>query len=168
VSINPTHITAPEGTPFIEVVREFDAPRDLVFRASTDPDLVAQWLGPRDLAMRVIEFDARAGGRYRYVHIAPAGAEYAFRGVFHTVTEALIIQTFEFEGAPGSVSLEARTLDDIGGRTRLHQNAVFPSVAARDEALAAGMERGITDSMDRLGELLGARTGREGDGGHEY
>ncbi len=160
MSSNPTYITAPDGTPFIEVVREFDAPRDLVFRASTDPGLVAQWLGPREMTMRVNEFDARPGGRYRYVHTAPDGAEYTFRGVFHTVTEALIIQTFEFEGAPGSVSLEARTLDDIGGRTRLHQNAVFPSVAARDQALAAGMERGITESIDRLGELLGAGASR--------
>jgi uncharacterized protein YndB with AHSA1/START domain len=156
VSTNPTHITAPGGTPFIEVVREFDAPRNLVFRASTDPDLVARWLGPRELAMHVVEFDAREGGRYRYVHTAPDGSEYAFRGVFHTATEPLIIQTFEYEGAPGSVSLETRTLDDIGGRTRMRQNAVFPSVAARDEALSAGMERGITDSMDRLDELLGS------------
>jgi uncharacterized protein YndB with AHSA1/START domain len=162
VSSNPTHITAPDGTPFIEVVREFDAPIGLVFRASTDPDLVARWLGPRELTMRVIEFDARAGGSYRYVHTAPDGAEYAFRGVFHTVTEELMIQTFEFEGAPGSVSLETRALDDIGGRTRLQQNAVFPSVAARDAALAAGMERGITDSMDRLGELLGSGAVRQG------
>jgi uncharacterized protein YndB with AHSA1/START domain len=162
VSTNPTHIAAPVGTPFIEVVREFDAPVGLVFRASTDPGLVAQWLGPRELTMRVVEFDARAGGRYRYVHTASDGAEYAFHGVFHTVTEALIIQTFEFEGAPGSVSLETRTLDDIGGRTRWQQNAVFPSVAARDEALAAGMERGITESMDRLGELLGAGAVRPG------
>ena len=162
MSTNPTYITAPDGTPFIEVVREFDAPVGLVFRASTDPDLVAQWLGPRELAMRVIEFDARPGGRYRYVHTAPDGAEYAFRGVFHTVTEALIIQTFEFEGVPGSVSLEARTLDDVGGRTRLHQNAVFPSVAARDQALESGMRDGITESMDRLGELLGSGAVRQG------
>jgi uncharacterized protein YndB with AHSA1/START domain len=162
VSTNPTHITAPDGTPFIEVVREFDAPVGLVFRASTDPELVAQWLGPRELTMRVVEFDAQAGGRYRYVHTAADGAEYSFRGVFHTVTETLIIQTFEFEGAPGSVSLETRTLDDVGSRTRMQQNAVFPSVAARDEALAAGMEHGITDSMDRLAELLAAGAVRQG------
>jgi uncharacterized protein YndB with AHSA1/START domain len=162
VSTNPTHITAPDGTPFIEVAREFDAPRNLVFRASTDPGLVTQWLGPRELETRLVEFDAREGGRYRYVHTAADGAEYAFRGVFHTVTEPLMIQTFEFEGAPGSVSLETRTLDDIGGRTRMQQNAVFPSVAARDEALAAGMEHGITDSMDRLGKLLAAGAVRQG------
>ena len=162
MSTNPTHITAPDGTPFIEVVREFDAPRSLVFRASTDPGLVTQWLGPRELEMRVVEFDARDGGRYRYVHTAADGAEYAFRGVFHTVTESLVIQTFEFEGAPGSVSLESRTLDDLGGRTRMRQKAVFPSVAARDEALAAGMEHGINDSMDRLAELLGSGAVRQG------
>jgi uncharacterized protein YndB with AHSA1/START domain len=162
MNTNPTHITAPAGTPFIEVVREFDAPRELVFRASTDPGLVAQWLGPRELRMRVIEFDARTGGSYRYVHTDGDGEEYPFRGVFHTVTEALIVQTFEFEDAPGVVSLETRTLDDLGDRTRLRHAAVFPSVAARDEALAAGMEHGITDSMDRLGELLGTGVGRRG------
>jgi len=160
MTVNPTHITAPDGTPFIEVVREFDAPRDLVFRASTDPDLVVRWLGPRSLSMRVIEFDARAGGSYRYVHTGADGEEYPFRGVFHTVSEALIIQTFEFEDVPGVVSLETRTLDDLGGRTRLRQNAVFPSVAARDQALESGMRHGITESMDRLGELLGARSGQ--------
>jgi uncharacterized protein YndB with AHSA1/START domain len=158
---NPTRITAPAGTPFIEVVREFDAPRDLVYRACTDPDLVTRWLGPRRLTMRIIEFDARTGGSYRYVHTDADGEEYAFRGVFHTVSEALIIQTFEFQGAPGAVSLETRTLDDLGGgRTRLHQNAVFPSLAARDQALESGMRHGITESMDRLGELLGARSGQ--------
>jgi uncharacterized protein YndB with AHSA1/START domain len=157
---NPTHITAPAGTPFIEVVREFDAPRDLVYRACTDPDLVTRWLGPRSLTMRIIEFDARTGGSYRYVHTDADGEEYPFRGVFHTVSEALIIQTFEFEDAPGVASLETRTLDDLGDRTRLHQNAVFPSVAARDQALESGMRHGITESMDRLGELLGARSGQ--------
>jgi uncharacterized protein YndB with AHSA1/START domain len=157
---NPTHITAPAGTPFIEVVREFDAPRDLVYRASTDPDLVVRWLGPRRLTMRIIEFDARTGGSYRYVHTDTDGEQYPFRGVFHTVSEALIIQTFEFEDVPGAVSLETRILDDLGDRTRLRQNAVFPSVAARDQALESGMPHGITESMDRLGELLGARSGQ--------
>jgi uncharacterized protein YndB with AHSA1/START domain len=155
VSSAATQISAPAGAPFIEVVREFEAPPDLVFRASTDPDLVAQWLGPRDLQLRIIEFDARTGGSYRYVHTGPDGGQYAFRGVFHTVTRpALIIQTFEFEGEPGTVSLEARTFEAAGGRTRMRQHATFPSVTARDHAIASGMERGITDSMDRLGELL--------------
>jgi uncharacterized protein YndB with AHSA1/START domain len=150
-----TEISAPAGTPFIEVIREFDAPPDLVFRAATEPDLVAQWLGPRDLHLRVIEFDARTGGSYRYVHTGPGGAEYFFRGVFHTVTRpALMIQTFESENEPGVVSLEARTFEAIAGRTLMRQHAVFPTVGARDQAIASGMRRGITDSMDRIAELL--------------
>ena len=160
MSPSPTHIGAPDGSPFIDLDREFDAPADLVFRALTEPGLVARWLGPRDLRMRIVEYDARTGGGYRYVHVAPDGSEYAFRGVFHTVTRpALMIQTFEFEGAPGSVSLETRTLRDLGGRTALHQHTVFPSVAARDRAIADGMRRGITESMERLDELMQRQDG---------
>jgi uncharacterized protein YndB with AHSA1/START domain len=65
VSSDATQILAPAGAPFIEVTREFDAPPELVFRASTDPDLVVQWLGPRDVQMRIIEFDARTGSSSR-------------------------------------------------------------------------------------------------------
>lgn len=160
--MSSTQITAPAGTPFIDVVREFDAPPELVFRAATDPDLVVQWLGPRELRMRIIEFDARTGGAYRYVHTDPGGDEYAFRGVFHTVNDnALIIQTFEFEEEPDSVALETMAFEDVGrGRTVLRQHSVFPTVAARDLAIASGMEGGITDSMDRLTELLQAHATR--------
>jgi uncharacterized protein YndB with AHSA1/START domain len=79
-----------------------------------------------------------------------------FRGVFHTVEpNALIIQTFEWEGAPNSVALETHRFEDLGdGRTRLTTNSVFPSVEAQEAALTSGMTHGITDSMDRLAELL--------------
>ncbi|MGO8956194.1 MAG: SRPBCC family protein [Streptosporangiaceae bacterium] len=156
MSSRPTQIDAPTGTPFLDVCREFDAPPDLVFRAATDPDLVPQWLGPREMLTHIIQFDARTGGSYRYANIGTAGEEYIFRGVFHTVTpSAVMIQTFEFEDEPGNVSLEARTFEDVGdGRTLMRQHTVFPTVAARDQALASGMRDGITDSMDRLGELL--------------
>ena len=156
MSSGPTQINAPAGTPFIDVVREFDATPDLVFRAATDPDLVPQWLGPREMLTRIIEFDARTGGSYRYANIDTDGEEYIFRGVFHTVTPSeVMIQTFEFEDQPGNVSLEARTFEDLGdGRTLMRQHAIFPTVAARDHALDSGMRAGINDSMDRLGELL--------------
>lgn len=164
-SRNATTITAQPGTPFIDIVREFDAPPARVFRASTDPDLIAQWLGPRELEMRVIEYDVRPGGRYRYVHRDADGDEYGFRGVFHTVAEnTRVVQTFEFEGAPDQVSLESATYEDLGGRTRLHTHSVFPSVEARDGALAGGMEHGIRDSMDRLEELTGADEARPAGG----
>jgi uncharacterized protein YndB with AHSA1/START domain/dihydrofolate reductase len=155
--MNPTNITALPGTPFIDVVRDFEATPAQVFRASTDPALVAQWLGPRELEMEVIEYDVRSGGAYRYVHRDTEGNEYRFRGVFHTVTEnEQVVQTFEFEGAPGLVSLESMTYEDFGGRTRLRTHAIFPSIEARDAAVASGMEHGIVDSMDRLEALIPA------------
>lgn len=155
MSRNPTTVTAHSGTPFIDVVREFEATPAQVFRASTDPELVTRWLGPRDIGMRVIEYDARTGGSYRYVHTDADGGEYRFRGVFHRVVPAeRIIQTFEYEGWPDVVSVDTTTYEDLGGRTRLSTHSVFPSVEARDTALESGMERGIVDSMDRLEELI--------------
>jgi uncharacterized protein YndB with AHSA1/START domain len=159
--MNPTIITAPQGTPFIDVVREFEASRAKVFRASTDPELVARWLGPREMEMDLRAYDARTGGSYSYVHRDAAGDEHAFRGVFHTVVpEERIVQTFEYAGAPDLVSVDHTTYEDLGGRTRLHTHTVFPSVEARDAALAAGMEHGIAESMDRLDEVVGGLAGR--------
>ncbi|ASO21739.1 uncharacterized protein YndB with AHSA1/START domain/dihydrofolate reductase [Actinoalloteichus hoggarensis] len=167
-SSEPTTISAEPGSPFIDVVREFRAtPARVfratparVFRASTESELVARWLGPRELDLRVEEYDARPAGAYRYVHRDTTGQEYAFRGVFHTVTaNTRIVKTFEFDGAPGQVSLETTELEDLGGRTRLRTRSVFPSVQARDAAIEAGMEHGVRDSMDRLAEALsGANT----------
>ena len=153
--MNPTTVNAQPGTPFIHVVREFDAPPERVFRASTDPELVARWLGPHGYEMRVIEYDARTGGAYRYVHIDTSGDEYGFRGVFHSVVaNERIIQTFEYDGTPDVVSVDSSTYEDLGGRTRLSTHTVFPSVEARDTMLASGMERGVVESMERLDELL--------------
>ncbi|WP_409180410.1 SRPBCC domain-containing protein [Amycolatopsis sp. VS8301801F10] len=153
--MNPTAITAQPGTPFIEIVREFDATPAQLFRAHTDPELLTRWLGPRDVEMRILEFDARSGGAYRYAHVGHDGSEHVFRGVFHAVERAeRLVQTFEYEGAPGQVSLETLTFEDLGGRTRLRTRSVFPSVEARDAMVASGMERGVRDSMDRLADLV--------------
>ncbi|MBB1152070.1 SRPBCC domain-containing protein [Amycolatopsis dendrobii] len=152
--MNPTTITAQPGSPFIEIVRDFDTTPARLFRAYTDPDLISRWLGPRDVEMRLLEFDAHSGGAYRYVHVDTDGGEHLFRGVFHAVDSAeRIVQTFEYEGAPGQVSLETLTFEEVDGRTRLRTRSVFPSVEARDAMVASGMERGIRDSMDRLDEL---------------
>jgi uncharacterized protein YndB with AHSA1/START domain len=152
---NPTTITAQPGTPFVDVVREFDATPAQVFRAATDPRLLPQWLGPRELETDVVEYDVRPGGTYRYVQRDGDGNAYGFRGVFHSVTaNERVIQTFEYEGAPGFVSLENATYEDIGGRTRLHTHSTFPSVEARDAAFASGMEHGLVESMDRLADLV--------------
>jgi uncharacterized protein YndB with AHSA1/START domain len=152
--MNATTINAPTGTPFVEVIREFDATPAQLFKVSTDPDLVAQWLGPRDTSMTVETYDVRPGGSYRYIHHDESG-EYAFRGVFHTVEkDKLIIQTFEWEGAPGEVCLEKATYEPTETGVRLHQRSVFPSVETRDAFVESGMETGIRDSMDRLAELV--------------
>ncbi|MEV8374666.1 SRPBCC family protein [Kribbella sp. NPDC056861] len=154
MSTNPTTISAPAGTPFVSVTRDFDATPAQLFRVQTDPALVAQWLGPRGLEMTIDEYDVRPGGRYRYVHKDEHG-EYAFRGVFHTVEpDTLVIQTFEWEGAPGEVCLERARYHRTDTGVRLHTESVFPSVEARDAAVQSGMEHGINDSMDRLAELL--------------
>lgn len=154
---NPVTITALPGTPYIDMVREFDAPVADVFRAHTDPELVSQWLGPRRLKMELIEYDARTGGTWSYIHRDADGTGYGFRGVFHTVTEDEMLQTFEFDGYPGHVSLERARFEDLGGgRTRLSVHSVYQSVEDRDGMVASGMEGGVTEGYERLDELLSA------------
>lgn len=150
-----TQITVPPGQPTIEMTREFDAPRDLVFRAHTEPDLLVQWLGPHGMEMTVDHFEARDGGTWRYTHKGEDGIEYGFHGVFHgTPSPEAIVQTFEFEGAPGHVSLETMTLEERNGRTTLRATSVFQSVAARDAMAESGMESGVNDGYDKLDTLL--------------
>jgi uncharacterized protein YndB with AHSA1/START domain len=150
-----TRIIAPPGLPFIDMERELDAPRELVFRAYAEPELLAQWLGPRKYGMRVDRWEFRDGGGWRYVNTDDDGHEFGFRGVFHgTPTPDSMVQTFEFEGAPGHVSLDAQVLEDLGGRTRIRAHSVFQSVEARDAMIEAGMEGGVQEGYERLDELL--------------
>ena len=153
--MNKTQITAEPGIPLITITREFDAPRELVFRAYTDPELLVQWLGPRDLALTVERYDARDGGKWRYVNTDAQGGSYGFHGVFHgDPSPDAIVQTFEYEGAPGHVCLQTATFTERGGKTLLHVVSAFQSVADRDAMIASGMERGVRDSAERLEELL--------------
>ena len=150
-----TEITLDTEVPLVRIVREFDAPVAKVFRAHTDADLVAQWLGPRDLRMDIEHFDCRTGGSYRYIH-SDGDEQYAFRGTFHEVRPAeLIVQTFTFEGMPDGVALEKLIFTDLGdGRTRLTGTSLVDSFADRDAFVASGMETGIRESYERLDELL--------------
>ena len=150
-----TRITAEPGMPQIIITREFDAPRDLVFRAHTDPGLLVQWLGPRDLTMTIDRYDVRDGGRWRYVHTDAQGNAYGFHGVFHgDPSPQAIVQTSEFEGAPGHVKLDTTTLEQRGNKTLVRTVSAFSSVADRDAMIASGVERGARDSGERLQELL--------------
>jgi uncharacterized protein YndB with AHSA1/START domain len=150
-----THITAEPGLPFIEITREFDAPRELLFQAHADPSLLVQWMGPRRLTMIVEEWDMRDGGRWRYMQRDDDGVEYGFHGVFHgPQTPEASVQTFEFEGAPGHVALNTLTLQDRGDRTLLRVQVVHQSVQARDATIEGGMESGMDEGYGRLDELI--------------
>lgn len=153
---NPTTITIPDGMPFIAISREFDAPVDALFRAHKEPELIKQWLGPNGYDMEIECFDFSTGGRYRYVHVDPEGNRYAFNGVFHVVREnEFAIQTFEFEGYPDVVSIEALTFVDLGdGRTRLDIHSAYPSLESRDGMAQSGMETGVTEGYERLDVIL--------------
>ena len=153
----PIKVTAEKGLPFIDTERELDAPRELVFRCFAEPELLKQWLGPQRLEMRIDEFDFRDGGRYRYAHIEENGTEYGFRGVFHgTQTPDAMLQTFEFDGAPGHVSLDRMELVDLGnGRTLARSHSVYQSVEARDAMVESGMADGMESGFQQLDDLLG-------------
>jgi uncharacterized protein YndB with AHSA1/START domain len=152
-------VAAPDGLPFVTIERDVEAPRDLVLRCFTDPELLVQWLGPRAYRMRIETYEVRDGGRWRYVNWDDEGHEFAFHGVFHGAPSLDgWVQTFEFEGAPGHVSLDALTLIDSGGRTRIRTHSAFQSVEARDAMVAAGMESGVREGYERMDELLARLT----------
>lgn len=158
MSKNKTKIIAEPGKQEVFIIREFDVPRELVFKAHTDPELFAQWIGPHGMTTNLEAFDPVSGGMYRFVQSAPDGNEYAFRGVFHDVTAPeRVIQTFEYEGLPesGHVTLETMILEELpGNRTRLTGQSVFQTVADRDGMIESGMEQGVNEGYERLDAIL--------------
>jgi len=150
-----TVITADDKVPVICITREFDAPPEKVFRAHTDPDLLALWLGPRDLEMTVDYFDCRTGGAYRYVH-RRGDDEFGFHGSFHEVRpNEVIVQTFTFEGVPDGVALERTRFEALAdGRTRVTVSSLVGSFEERAAILASGMDHGVREGYEKLDELL--------------
>jgi len=155
---NKTNITVEPGKQELFITREFDAPRELVFKAYTDPELYAQWLGPRELTTRFETFEPVSGGKYRFVQKDKDGNEYAFHGVNHEVNAPeRIIGTFEFEGLPetGHVVLETSRFEALpGNRTRVTAQSVYQSVSDRDGMVQSGMECGVNEGYERLDEVL--------------
>lgn len=150
-----TEYTIEPGKQEITSVVILDAPREMVFKAYTDPELFAQWWGPRRYKVEIDKFDARTGGEWRAVHVGADGSRHGFRGVNHdVVAPERICQTFEYEGFPGHVALQTATFEPLGNKTRLVAHQVFQSVMDRDGMVASGMEEGANDSMERLAELL--------------
>jgi uncharacterized protein YndB with AHSA1/START domain len=151
-----TTIEADPNLPTIRIVRDFDAPPEKVFRAWIEPDLVAQWLGPKSTTMRIDKWDARTGGQYRYAAVRDDEEVAAFYGSFHEVRpHERLVQTFTWEGMPDGVSLEIMTFEDLGdGRTRTIGLSVVENLEGRDAIMASGMEVGVYEGYEKLDALL--------------
>ncbi|MFF0271613.1 SRPBCC domain-containing protein [Kribbella sp. NPDC004536] len=148
-------VIAEPGEPQIVIVKTFNASRQLLFRAYTEPDLIKRWLGPADLDLVVNQLDPRHGGRWRWTHYDKAGKGYVFHGLYHgEPTPERIVQTYEFDQAPGTVYLNLITFDEADGVTTLTQRTLFFATEDRDLYVAGGMERGIRASMQQLEDLV--------------
>jgi uncharacterized protein YndB with AHSA1/START domain len=149
------NVIAEPGKHDIVITRSFNAPRELVFKAYTDPKLVSQWWGSGSGTTIVDKMEVKAGGVWRYVQREQDGNEYGFHGVYHQImSPERIVHTFEFEGMPGHVLLETITFEEHDGKTTITDTSVFQTVEARDGMLQSGMEAGATESWDRFEELL--------------
>jgi uncharacterized protein YndB with AHSA1/START domain len=153
-SAGGTAVSTPSAREIVSE-RVFDAPRDRVYAAFTQPALIPQWWGPRRMTTTVDQMDVRPGGSWRFISRDPHGTEQCFRGVYREVLPPeRVVQTFEWEGMPGHVIVETTTFEDLGGRTKLTTTSLFHTQEERDGMLSSGMKRGLTESHDRLTELL--------------
>jgi uncharacterized protein YndB with AHSA1/START domain len=151
---NTATVTTPTDRE-IHVVREFDAPRNRVFAAYTDPKLIPEWWGPRGTTTTVDRMEVQTGGDWRFLVRNEDGSETAFRGTFREITPPeRIVQTFEWEGMKGYVSVETATFEDLGDRTRVVSTSIFHTTEERDGMLGSGMEGGMNETYARLDELL--------------
>lgn len=139
----------------VRIERVFNAPRERVWRAFTDPKLIAQWWG-RGNKLVVERMELERGGHWRYVEHAPDGI-HGFEGRYREVTPPeRLVSTFEWDGMPGYVSVSTTTFEDLGdGRTRIVATAQFHTTEERDGMLSSGMEQGLSESYDALDWLLG-------------
>lgn len=155
-----TRLMAP-GEREILTERVFDAPRDRVVAAFTDPQLISRWWGLAASETRVELLELRAGGSWRFVERnREDGRENAFRGVYREVAlPERLVYTFEWEGLPGHVVVNTVTFEDLGRRTRVRAHSLFHTRAERDGMLDSGMERGLSESYRTMDELLATAGG---------
>jgi uncharacterized protein YndB with AHSA1/START domain len=154
----PTNMsTATVSTPTdrqIRIERVFNAPRERVWRAMTDPKLIPEWWG-RGNRLVIERMELRRGGHWRFVEHSPDGV-HGFEGRYREVTPPeRIVQTFEWDGMPGHVAVETMTLEDLGdGRTRIVTLSLFHTTEERDGMLHSGMEQGLNQSYQALDRVL--------------
>jgi uncharacterized protein YndB with AHSA1/START domain len=144
----------PVGDRELRIERIFNAPRDRVWKAMTDPTLLAQWWG-RGNKLVVETHEFKKGGHWRVVEHAD-GQTHGFEGRFaEIVPPTKIVQTFEWDGMPGHSSLETMELDDLGdGRTKLRVHSIFMLADDFKGMMASGMETGMNQSYDALDRVL--------------
>jgi uncharacterized protein YndB with AHSA1/START domain len=157
----PATVTTPTDRE-IHIERIFDAPRDRVWRAFTDPALVAQWWG-RGNKLVIERLEVERGGHWRFVEHSPDGV-HGFEGRFREVKPPeRVVQTFEWDGMPGHVVVETVTLEDLGdGRTKVVTTSLFHTTEERDGMLSSGMEQGLNQSYAALDRLLATLEDKKG------
>ena len=149
-------VTLPSDNQIL-ITREFDAPRHLVYKAFTTPELVRRWWTAKRGEMTTCEIDLRVGGRWRYVMVTPDGAEVGFHGEYREIVpDERIVSTEAFEGIPDAddhASLNTMTLAETNGRTKLEILVEHPTKEGRDMHIQSGMEDGLQDALDLLEEV---------------
>jgi|ERR1700722_1275599 uncharacterized protein YndB with AHSA1/START domain len=162
--MNKTTLKVEPGKQELFVYREFEAPRDLVYKAFTDRKLLSQWMVPCNMTLQIDRFESIDGGVYQFTHTDPMGGKHVFRGVIHEVSAPQrLIRTFEYLNLPerGHVLLDTLQFEALpGNRTRLTIHSVFQSVTDRDGMVGAGMENGVSESYQLLDELLASLASR--------
>ena len=154
-TIGETTFTTPSDRE-IEMTRLFDAPRELVFEALTNPDHVPNWFGPRGWSVPVCEIDLRPGGMWRYVLRGPDGEEMGMSGVYREIAAPeRLVSTESFDDYPGE-SINTLTLTEEDGRTRYTVTVLYSSKETRDAMLASGMSEPAAETLERLAEQLEA------------
>lgn len=151
-----TTITTPSDRE-IMMTRVFDAPRELVFKAWTEPEHLKQWWGPRSHEMILCEADLRPGGAYRMVLRGPKGHEYPFRGVYlelHLPERVVCTHAFDMEPWADREAIVTVTFVEHEGRTTMTSISLYPSVEDRDGQLNSGMASGAVETLDRLADYL--------------
>lgn len=153
--MSKTTFTIEPGRQDVIITRVFDAPKDVVFQAFTDPKYIPLWWGPAKYETIIDHSEVKTGGSWRYLSRDKEGNESAFKGSFHDVSAPdRVVQTFEFEGYPGHVALETATFEEVDGKTTYTGVSVFQSIEDRNGMVQSGMQDGASEGMDRLAALI--------------
>lgn len=133
----------------------FDAPCELVWKAQTDPKLIPQWWGPRNLKTTVEQMDFKVGGKWRFVHTDDKGERYVFFGEYKEITPpSKAVQTFEYEPFAGHVIVETMTLEEVDGKTKWTNVSQYANIEDLEGMIQSGMESGAVETVERMAEVL--------------